>query len=830
MTKTQQPGRRHCLLQLIALLVMVESGIAVDEQVPPTGRMGVDSLGDLLPEFAVQRFGTLRFRHPSSESELALSPDDSSVVTAGRTLIVWDAKTGKERWRSKEDNRAEISGASYGARAVCFSSDGQEFLTPAENLAVVVWKSQSGVSETISVQVPDTIRKFTNDGPISNAGPRCVDLSSDDKLMLYGSAQGLFVCDRTGKLVFHEPNKPEVPISSDAMNSDRLLFGGDYSLGRFSPDSSVIACTTSDHPTEIRLLNAKDGSLTQRIELKKRMVRLDFSPDSKQLAVTERDSAVRLYETTTGQEIWSHVFKLQNPYENYTSGIAYSPDGKVIAVAATDLKIYLLNATTGDVSKALSGHSWYPWSLEFSHDGATLYSVGWDGPVRRWDVASGRQLGPPTGFHAAGVVALSPNGETLSCVDDGQKIHVTTMANSTPVCELAIPDAEWNQLAYSPDGKWLAAGGNDSADVVVAVWDLTDGVKKHEWKWPQGRDPHSTVKSLEFSPDGHKLAAAVFRQSAAYIWDLPSQRPVLKVDHNEVYGLSFSADSASIATAGWDKRVRVFDPDTGDLKNDTDLESLGGGIDDPRMYAVKYSPDGRRMATAHMDGNVVIWNVIDTTEQCRFRITGRFVHGAIAFSPDSRWLATGSAGGNVEVWDVSTAAKVCDAGRHEHYVNMVGFGRDSRTLASGGSDGVVYLWDLFHPSADDSAEQIRKLAGSSAEDAWQARWALLQSPESTVKLIAEKLSPITTVIDLKTAAKAFANDEEDVVERTAAITAMIAADEKIEELQIVKRYLVLLVEINTPDSIELLTELAGHDPSRIQKLAEEALQQVPSKD
>lgn len=827
MTMNRQPERWHYFLQLFALLVTAQSGIAVDEQVPPTARIGVDSLGDPLPEFAVQRFGTLRFRHPSSESELAVSPDDSSVVTAGRTLIVWDAKTGKERWRSNEDNRAEISGASYGARAVCFSSDGTEFLTPAQSPGVVVWKTQTGAHETISIQVPDATRKFTNDEPHSDAGVRCVDLSSDDKLIIYGSAQGLFVCDRTGKLVFHEPNKPEVPISLDAMNSDRLL-GGEYSLGRFSPDSFVIACTTSDRPTEIRLLNTKDGTLRQRIKLKKRMVRLDFSPDSKQLAVTERDSAVRLYEMTTGQEIWSHVFKLQNPFENYTSGIAYSPDGKIIAVATTDQKIYLLNATTGDVWKALSGHSWYPWSLEFSHDGATLYSVGWDGPVRRWDVASGRQLGPPTGFHAAGVVALSPSGETLSCVDDGQKIHVTTMANSTPVCELAIPDVGWNQLAYSPDGKWLAAGGNDPGNVVVAVWDLTDGVKKHEWKWPLGRDPHSTVESLEFSPDGQKLAAAVFRQSAAYIWDLPSQRPVLKVEHNEIYGLSFSANGTVIATAGWDKRVRVFDSETGDLKSDTNLESIGGG--DPRMYAVKYSPDGQRIATAHMDGNVVIWNVTDMTEQCRFRITGSFVYGAIAFSPDSRWLATGSFSGNVEVWDVSTAAKVCDAGRHEHYVNMVAFGKDSRTLASGGSDGVVYLWDLFHTSADDSAEQIRKLAGSSAEDAWQARWALLQSPEPTVKLIAEKLSPIRTVIDLKTAANAFADSEEDVVERTAAIVAMIAADEKIEELQIIKRYLALLVEINTPDSIELLTELAGHDPSRIQKLAEEALQQLPSRD
>ena len=60
-----------------------------------------DSLGDPLPAGARLRLGTLRFRPPSSVVELALSPDEKTIVTAGRELIAWDATTGKELWRAE---------------------------------------------------------------------------------------------------------------------------------------------------------------------------------------------------------------------------------------------------------------------------------------------------------------------------------------------------------------------------------------------------------------------------------------------------------------------------------------------------------------------------------------------------------------------------------------------------------------------------------------------------------------------------------------------------------------------------------------------------------
>src|SRR5262249_61079967 len=87
------------------------------------------------------------------------------------------------------------------------------------------------------------------------------------------------------------------------------------------------------------------GKDRKQIELTAYLVRLASSPDSKRVAVTERDNAVRVYEVESGKRMHSWVVKLNNPYENYTSAVAFSPDGKLIAAGATDHLIRLWDTT-----------------------------------------------------------------------------------------------------------------------------------------------------------------------------------------------------------------------------------------------------------------------------------------------------------------------------------------------------------------------------------------------------------------------------------------------------------------------------------------------------
>jgi WD40 repeat protein len=777
-----------------------------DQAVQPAARAAaVDSLGDPLPAGARLRLGTLRFRPPSSVAELALSPDEKLIVTAGRELIAWDAATGKELWRAlPRDFGFDVQNASYGMRALAFAADSARFYTPGKPNEIIIWKSSDGTREVVTVSSSNK-----DSGPMEQAA-RAVDVAPDGQKLALGRANGVVVCDLRGNVRYEVANAPEGP--SDFDRNDRLTFAGHYSLGRFSPNGKLLAVVTSDHPDLVQLCEAETGRCLRKLALTSRLVRLVFSPDSRRLATTERDSAVRLYDTESGERAWSHVVKLTNIFENYASALAFSLDGKILAVCATDNLIYLIDPSTGEETGRLSGHHWYPWALAFTSNSKMLYSSGWDGFIRRWDVAARKQLALPSGVRATGVVAASPDGRTLAYEIDSGAIRLFDVESGAERRTLALAGTGYSQLAFSPDGEHLAGGGTCGKQVHVALWDQASGKLLHRWDWPTGRDPHSTVESLHFTPDGSRLAAAVFRQSAAYVWDLKAGKQISQPTHPQIYGLSFSPGGRTMVTAGWDSIIRFWETDTGQLIREvTVAEHEKDG--DLRMCAVCYAPDGEMIATAHLDGVVRVWNADPTRLRNRFQVRGRFVFGSIAFSPDGLWLATGSMDGGVTIWDPRSAKSVWDLGRHQSYVYTLGFGRDLRSLVSGGSDGLCYLWDLRPPETrpdHDVARLWRDLTSEDGQAAYEAVFALSEIPDRAVALLAENLRPVKSVVDLDRIALGISTEEAQRRQRLAKM--LVEKDPKVKLAVGVKRAMSLLAQLGTPEALALLKNLADQGP------------------
>jgi WD40 repeat protein len=772
---------------------------------PAAGAIAADSLGDPLPKGARLRLGTSRFRPPSSVSELALSPDQKTIVTVGRELISWDAVTGKELWRaSPREIGFDLQNSAYGVRAVAFAPDSARFYTPGKSNHVVIWNTSSGIPEVLTVK---SLNKKS--GPMEQA-QRSVDVAPDGQKLALGSAIGVVVCDLQGNVRYEIANAPAGPGDFD--RNDRLTFAGHYSLGRFSPDGKLLAVVTSDHPDEIRLFEAENGRLARKLALASRLVRFAFSPDAKHLAATERDNAVRIYDIESGNRLWSHIVKLTNVYENYTSAIAFSPDGKLLAVCATDNLIYLINSSTGEEIARLTGHHWYPWALAFTSNSKMLYSSGWDGFIRRWDVATRKQLALPAGVRATGVIAASSDGRTLAYEIDSGAIRLKDIRSGKERLTLALPATEYSQLAFSPDGAHLAGGGSCGNQVHVALWDISSGKLLHRWDWPKGRDPHSTVESLRFAPDGSRLAAAVFRLSTAYVWDLKTGRQSSQIAHPQVYGLSFSPDGRTLLTAGWDSTIQFWETESGHLIREVKVaEHAKQG--DLRMYAVCYAPDGGMIATAHLDGVVRIWDAEPMRVRTLFQVQNRFIHGAMAFSPDGLWLATGSMDGTVSVWDPLGPRSMWSVGQHQSYVYTLGFGRDVRSLASGGSDGLCYLWDLRPPGAradQDLARLWHDLAGEDGYAAYEAMFALFEIPDRAVAMLAENIRAVKTLVDLDRIAAA--SSEEETQRRRRLAKLLVERDPKAKLAIGVRRAVSLLEQIGTPDAIAALKGLAEQSP------------------
>jgi WD40 repeat protein len=425
------------LLAAVFLIVIASAvhhrGVAAPTDPRALAPPATDALGDPLPAGALVRLGTTRFHAPSSNYDMTLSPDEKTVVTVGHQLMVWDTKTGKELWRfDPNEHGLSLSAASYGTRAVAFTADSQYFYTPRGRNGVTRWNVATGEKQALSIIGNRlAIAEFLQGS--RDQASKAIDLSPDGKTLVIGNALGVIACDVEGNVLFQIVNEDRA--ANRFNGNDRLMFGGAYSLVRYSPDGKLLAAVLSQSPNEIRLLNSQTDKELRRIALKAKLVRLAFSPDSKQIAATERDNAVRLYAVDTGKEIWSHIVPLKNRGENYTSAIAYSPNGKLLAVGATDSHIHLLDAATGNETGDLSAELWYPWALAFTADSTMLYSTGWDGGVSRWDVAARKLLPLPAGIRATSVCAASPDAQNLAFED---KLGSIRMVNAAECAEITI--------------------------------------------------------------------------------------------------------------------------------------------------------------------------------------------------------------------------------------------------------------------------------------------------------------------------------------------------------------------------------------------------------
>jgi WD40 repeat protein len=817
---------RFCLSAAIAICLTAGAWVAAQEQ------PRVDALGDPLPDNAVMRLGSLRFRHPGTVYELVLSPDERTIVSVGDKAIAWDAATGKQLWSvDMSEHGARINGVAYGQRLIAFAPDGKRAYLPMGLNLVMGIDAAAGTFD-----VDSTAIRFAPTFALPGHGrfePHAIDVSPDGNRLAIGGRGGLLVCDLTGNVEFEIPNKPAAPVQVDDMNNDRLLFGGDYSCGWYSPDGKLLAIVASEAPREIRLIDAATGEDVRRITLTEKVVRLAFSPDGKRIAATERnppkqpDAAVRLYNIATGEEVWAHVVKLDNPYENYTCAIAFAPDGRTIAACATDNIIYLLDAATGDEAGRLAGTNWYPWALAFTRDSRTLYSSGWDGVVRRWDVAARKQLPLPVGVRGTSAVAISPDGAHVAYQDDGGVIHLVDVEDGAELRTMTVAEASYDDLAFSPDGKQLAGGGACGDDVHVALWDAASGELARRWDWPKGRDPHSTADSLCFTPDGRRLAAIVFRQDVVKSWDVESGELIAENEHDEVFGAAYSPDGETLATVGWDSTIRLWDAATGELVQEMKVEkaeeaeaqNVGQWManEDLRMYDVAFSPWDGTLATTHMNNELRIWNAADLSLRKVLNSRTMFSQGDVEFSPDGQWLCAGLNNGAVEVWDASAGDAAWKLGGHQDSHTTVDFSGDGRRLLTGGSDGVGYLWELRPPNAAVTMTSKSLLHilltndGKDADDAYFAFWVLDARQAEMLPLLAARLRAVDSLLD---PAAAESDDETDVDrERTARLKRLLLTkDESVLSPAAAHRALALLRHMGTPEARALLEELAAKNP------------------
>jgi WD40 repeat protein len=302
--------------------------------------------------------------------------------------------------------------------------------------------------------------------------------------------------------------------------------------------------------------------------------------------------------------------------------VRFSADGKLLATAGGDHVACLWDAATGKKLHTLKGHAGYVDGLAFNRDG-TLLATNSANSVKIWATDTGREVLSVPGnytFGGSNAVAFCNGGQQIITAHSpfvdkvkGRFVDELTVWNA----KTGKPDTTLQKitngvlsLTCSNDGRRLASGNGDGS---VVVWE----VASFNVALTLSAGHRNSVLEVAFSPDSKRLATASFFGHIK-VWDLPSDQAALSVwgHTGHAFAVQFSPDGKLLASAGnhFNRNLDGSDGSVGQVRlwdalSGKELSVLQGTKEDCGSGSVAFSPDGKRLATAHGDGTVRIWDV-----------------------------------------------------------------------------------------------------------------------------------------------------------------------------------------------------------------------------
>lgn len=587
--------------------------------------------------------------HLNHPRYLVATPDGRTLVSAAqdRTLRFWDVPTGQCRFT--------VTGLEFPASWLVLSPDGQtlaSFHESKKHVEVVLWDVASAR--------PLNRARLDAGGKDYRELPNCRGAFSPD-------GKTLVTTTRPDGISFHDVStlclKARIPVpghelSTVAVAPDgrTIATGSDEGVvqlwdvatrsevarneGRpwavpsvaFAPDGRTLAC--GDVLGYVRLRDARTLALRATHDQPHPSRHVVFSSDGRAVASTASDasrSEIRVWDAASGQE--------RCCFEEADGGgaaAAFIPGTSLLAGGGADRSIKVFDTRSPPPSRHLKGHVPYEtWALAFSPDGRTLASGGDDHRVLLWDLADGEPRARTSHGSLVTAIAYTHDGARLVSVSYDGKVMLRDASSGALLKTLEKLGQKLRCLALSPDGRFVAAGTRDK-NPRICLWEATTG---------------------------HALADLVHEQN--------------------VLSVAFSSDSSLLCSGGDDGKLRWWDTTTWQL-----VETSDGA---ERILAIAGAPDGRTVAAATLGGEVQLWDVASKRAPARMLGHSGPVY-ALAYSPDGRTLASAGEDRTVRLWQAATGRALAVLEGHQKRINALAFTPDSRTLASAGHDGIIRFW------------------------------------------------------------------------------------------------------------------------------------------
>jgi WD40 repeat protein len=570
--------------------------------------------------------------HKDFVNQVAFSPDGNHLASASKdkTVKVWNLHTRKAEHT--------LTGHTNWVFAVAFSPDGQHVASASWDFTVRVW-------DLGKEKEPEVFRRRHTAEVFS------VAFSHDGKLLASGGGdRAVRVWDaQTGNEVHvFRGHRREVQSVAFSPDDKRLASGGwdrTVRLWDLQKHQEINPSTVAGHDSFVH--------------------GVAFSADGKYVASGGEDKVVKVWDAETKEEL---VALKGHAHRVYC--VAFHPNGADLAASGGSTggggEVKMWDWQRHRQAAARKEHGSWVSCVAFSPpDGQRLASAGagaWDadkgrssgGEVKVWDTASGRLLlSFPDVPDVVNGLAFRAEGSLLAGALRDGTVRVWDAGTGKEVCRLEGPRREgkptipFSCVAFSRNGKHLAGG----QDKVVQIWDAETWREERTFTGPTGK-----LNTVAFSPDGKWLAAAGATAGLVHLWNAErgEEALVLKGHVGGIAAVTFSPDGKRLASAGADQTLRLWDPGSGEQRTLLSGHEIG-------LTGVAWSPDGTRLASCSLDRTVKIWDAATGQEALTIEGDGDRPVG-VAFSPDGRYLAAAygelnypQLRGEAKLWDVSPA-------------------------------------------------------------------------------------------------------------------------------------------------------------------------------
>ncbi|MFK8044842.1 MAG: caspase family protein, partial [Crocinitomicaceae bacterium] len=645
--------------------------------------------------------------HSKTISTSAISSDGKYIATGSidRSIIIWDAKTGKEI-RVLQHHYKSILG-------LHFSSDNKSLLSVSNDNSVKLTDVESGqiIHDFPPIKYDISNAMFNGDG---------------SKVIIFDKRDQYSVWDTfTGQLIGNF--KKDYSSFND---SKTVSYNGERALSKFS--ENTIGCIS---------LITLDTLFTMPF---KKAFTMSFSSDDKYIVVGSSRLFATVFDGQTGDSLHTvttstglkcdgcktqisisddskYVFSISNKgvgqywqikngkriqkittLEKTPKSIVLSADNKFLLLSFSDqFKIYNLSSGKEILTTKNKDLKYFrvkmtdgKYALPGKENSVDLWSITNQKVVKNFKGYLNKERSDGLTFDYSvwidvnilqfisfkSTLAVRPNSTeiTLGKVDTSALV----LDIKTGKQKMMLSDSKKAAFCqdYSKDGKWLAVAGGDR---IIRIYDTETYQLVHIIRGHQ-----EMIFDLQFSNDPNILLSASW-DGTVRTWDINKKEMLsyIELDKTSPYTVRYSKNDLYLVTGDLSQDVIFWETDT-----KSKFRTLVGHSEP--ISDIVFSEDGQQVLTASWDGKIKLWHTLTGMQLAKFNHKGAPVY-AVNFSKDQQQIISGDGDRKVKFWDIKTGELVSQLSGHISAITDIKITTDGRFMITRGAKGEVIVWDYY---------------------------------------------------------------------------------------------------------------------------------------